>query len=54
MVNVEKHRKLKENPFLNWNIEKRKAKIKKQEKNLNSFINLGKNNRIQLKNIEKL
>ena len=56
MVNAEKHRKLKENPFpfLNWNVPKRTAKIKQQERNLNSFINVGNHLRKELKEIEKL
>lgn len=54
MVNAQKHRKLKENPFLNWNVPKRTAKIKQQERNLNSFINVGKHLRKELKEIEKL
>ena len=54
MVNAEKHRKLKEYPFLNWNIKKRTAKLKKQERDLNSFINVGKDLRRELKEIEKL
>lgn len=52
MVNAAKHRKLKENPFLNWNLKKRTSKIKRQRKDLGSFINVGKHFRNELKELE--
>ena len=54
MVNAEKHRQLKENPVHNWNIEKRKNYIRNKSTDLNSFVNLQKQNRKDLKAIEQL